>query len=207
MIVVADDVKGKGDHEGKTISMQSNATGMQSVHRAHFLNELVHLVPAQRAHFNKRLVGVEDRGEDQGVQLSFKDGTTVDADAVIGADGIHSVLRVCLLGKDHPAAYPVFAGAVAYPALVPMDRATESLGAEYAQKSMMLCGPGAAVLSYPIEGGEVLNIAIMDLGDRKAWEEEKWIVPAKRGEVTRLLEGWGETGQRVCEVRMSCSQI
>lgn len=112
---------------------------MQSVHRAHFLDELVRLVPAQRAHFNKRLELIEDEA-DKEVVLRFKDGTTATADAVIGADGIHSHVREYLLGKE--ASQPVFAGSVAYRGLVPMDAAVEKMGSEYAQNSMMLCGPG-----------------------------------------------------------------
>ena len=112
---------------------------MQSLHRAHFLDELVKLVPAQRAHFNKRVETIEDEPEKE-VVLRFKDGTTASADAVIGADGIHSHVREYLLGKE--AAKPVHAGSVAYRGLVPMDAAVERLGAEYAQNSMMLCGPG-----------------------------------------------------------------
>ena len=112
---------------------------MQSVHRAHFLDELVKLVPAQRAHFNKRLETIEDVPEKE-VILHFRDGTTASTDAVIGADGIHSHVRQYLLGKE--AAQSVFAESVAYRGLVPMDAAVEKLGAEFAQNSMMLCGPG-----------------------------------------------------------------
>ena len=112
---------------------------MQSVHRAYFLDELVKGVPAQRAHFNKRLVTIEDEPGKE-IMLHFKDGTTATADAVIGADGIHSHVREYLLGKE--AAEPVFAGSVAYRGLVPMDAAVEKLGSEYAQNCTMICGPG-----------------------------------------------------------------
>lgn len=112
---------------------------MQSVHRAHFLDELVKAVPAQRAHFNKRLVAIEDKAGSP-VLLSFKDGTNAAADVVIGADGIHSAVRSYLLGPE--AAAPVFSGSVAYRGITSMDAAVEKLGAEYAQNSMMVCGPG-----------------------------------------------------------------
>lgn len=131
--------KGQGEHEYESICQQKNATGMQSLHRAHFLDELVKAVPPQRAHFNKRLESITDQPE-QEVVLYFKDGTMAKADAVIGADGIHSRVREYLLGKE--AARPVFSGYVAYRGLVSMDAAVEKLGAEYAQNSMMLCGPG-----------------------------------------------------------------
>ena len=116
---------------------------MQSVHRAHFLDELVKLVPAKRAHFNKCLVTVEDKPGKE-VVLYFKDGTTATADGVIGADGIHSHVREYLMGKE--AARTVFSGSVAYRGLVSMDAAVEKLGAEHAQNSIYLCGPGNVAL-------------------------------------------------------------
>lgn len=62
---------------------------MLSVHRAHFLDELVNLIPKQRAHFGKRLVEIEDKCTTGGrVTLRFKDGSSTAADAVVGADGI-----------------------------------------------------------------------------------------------------------------------
>jgi 2-polyprenyl-6-methoxyphenol hydroxylase-like FAD-dependent oxidoreductase len=43
-------------------------------------------------YFEKRLVGIEDRA-DRPVVAHFADGTTAEGDFVIGADGVHSVLR------------------------------------------------------------------------------------------------------------------
>lgn len=111
---------------------------MQSVHRAHFLDELVKGVPAYRAHFNKRLQDLED--VEDGVNLHFKDGTTATADVVIGADGVHSKVREFLIGAE--AAKPVFSGSVIYRGLVPMEKAIEVLGSEHAQNAVTLCGPG-----------------------------------------------------------------
>ena len=132
-------LQGKGNNAGEVIDGQKNATGMQSVHRARFLDELVKGVPAQRAHFNKRLQKINE-SEAGPVELCFKDGTTATADTVIGADGIHSAVREHLLGPE--AAKPRFSGSVCYRGIPTMDVAIEKLGAEYAQNSMMLCGPG-----------------------------------------------------------------
>ena len=113
---------------------------MQCVHRAHFLDELVKLVPAQRAHFNKRVDSIEDYDEALSM-LHFKDGSTTTAKAVIGADAIHSHVREHLVEKE--AAAPVFAQSVAYRrALVPMDVAIDKVGATYAGNSHLLCGAG-----------------------------------------------------------------
>ena len=139
--------KGEGEHEGEIIHEQLNASGQQSVHRAHFLDALVKLVPSERTHFNKRVDSLEDK-HDGPVLIRFKDGTTATADAVIGADGVHSAVRAHLLGKE--AAKPVYAGSVAYRALVPIDKAVEKLGKEFAQNSFFLCGKGMLTTSIPI---------------------------------------------------------
>ena len=116
-----------------------NETGMQSVHRADFLEELVKAVPAQRAHFNKCVQEIEDK-DGSPVVMRFSDGTSATADVVIGADGIHSNVRKYLLGAD--AAQPVFSGNVAYRGIISMDTAVEALGAEHAQNATLICGPG-----------------------------------------------------------------
>ena len=133
--------QGKGEHEDEVISSQKTPGGMKSVHRAHFLEELVKAVPADRAHFNKRLQSIKTE-ESSKVVLHFKDGTTASADAVVGADGIHSATREFLLGERDMSVQSVFAGSVAYRGLVPMNKAVKKLGAEYAENSMFLCGPG-----------------------------------------------------------------
>ena len=169
---------------------------MLSVHRAHFLDELVKLVPAQRAHFNKRLETITDT-PGQPVQMKFKDHTAATADCIIGADGIHSAVRDYLFGKEEAKA--VFTNSVAYRGLVPMDTAIEKMGAEFAQNSVMICGPGKAFLSYPIDHGEIFNIIGMDF-EHKTWEHDKYIVPAKRAELDRVYEGWGPQSQHLIEL-------
>lgn len=140
--------QGTGEHEGELICSQNTQGGMRSVHRAHFLDELVKEVPTERAHFNKRVQSIEEK-LGSGIVLHFKDGTTATADAVIGADGIHSSTREFILGERDMAAHSVFAGSVVYRGLVPMDKAVEKLGAEYAQNSMFLCGPGTPTPRTP----------------------------------------------------------
>lgn len=104
---------GMGPNEGEVIAAPRNETGQSTVHRAKFLEEFVSLVPKEIAHFGKRLDAIIDKGT-EGVLLHFKDGTTATADCVVGADGVHSVVRKHLLGEEHPATNPDFTGSVAY---------------------------------------------------------------------------------------------
>ncbi|WP_299729573.1 FAD-dependent monooxygenase [uncultured Tateyamaria sp.] len=67
------------------------------------------------------LTGQVVSGYDQSdteARLIMGDGSTQTGDIVIGADGLHSVIRAQLLGPDHPR----YTGNVAWRAVVPLDR-------------------------------------------------------------------------------------
>ena len=70
------------------------------MHRADLHDSLASVVPAERIHLNKKLTGLDQSGA--GVTLSFADGSQAQADAVIGADGVHSLVRDILLGPEKP---------------------------------------------------------------------------------------------------------
>ena len=83
------------------------------LHRGDMQAILTNAVPADRLQFGKCLVGLDDH---QGMtRLTFADGTTSDADIVIGADGVNSVVRDILLGPE----LPTYSGFVAYRGLFP----------------------------------------------------------------------------------------
>jgi len=78
--------------------------------------------------FSKRLVGLDETGSD--VTLSFADGSTAQADIVIGADGVNSRVRELLLGYEPPK----YTGYVAYRSVFPtsrLSRPLESDGAKF----------------------------------------------------------------------------
>ena len=129
--------------------------GSTSVHRAHFLDEMVKLLPDGIANFNKRLVDFAQ--DDNGVVLKFQDGMEASHDALIGTDGIRSCVRMVLLGENNPAAKAVFSGKIAYRGLIPMDKAVELLGEEYAKNSQMYFGLHGHVLTFCIEKGKTMN--------------------------------------------------
>jgi salicylate hydroxylase/6-hydroxynicotinate 3-monooxygenase len=79
-----------------------------AMHRAVLHNALLSKVPAPQIHLGRRLVGLDLAGGAH--SLRFADGSEARADAVIGADGIHSVVREALFGREDPC----FNGRVAY---------------------------------------------------------------------------------------------
>lgn len=61
---------------------------------------MIERIPAGVANFNKRLTHYEtflQEGENPPVRLHFADGTSFDADILVAADGIKSVVRPTLL--------------------------------------------------------------------------------------------------------------
>jgi 2-polyprenyl-6-methoxyphenol hydroxylase-like FAD-dependent oxidoreductase len=83
------------------------------MHRAELHSALASSVPGELIFLGKKLVGLEQ--SDAGVRLTFADGSHADADAVVGADGVHSVVRELLLGPEAP----IHRGRVAYRAVFP----------------------------------------------------------------------------------------
>ena len=81
------------------------------MHRAELHAALAAVVPKNVVHLNKKLVGLEQRAGR--VTLDFADGSRAHADAVVGADGVHSIVRDVIIGPDEP----LHKGRIAYRAI------------------------------------------------------------------------------------------
>ena len=89
------------------------------MHRADLHEALASVTPEADIKLGKELTGLDQARA--GVRLSFADGTTATADAVVAADGVHSVVRSIIVGADEP----LHKGRIAYRAVFPaalMDR-------------------------------------------------------------------------------------
>ena len=71
------------------------------IHRADLLALLARELPPERLHVGHRLVALTDRGDR--VEATFANGTTVDVDVLVGADGIHSTVRGACSGPSSHA--------------------------------------------------------------------------------------------------------
>jgi salicylate hydroxylase/6-hydroxynicotinate 3-monooxygenase len=83
------------------------------MHRGDLHDALLSTIPADIVHTGKKLTGLDQRNGR--VTLSFADGTRAEADAVIGADGVHSTVREMIVGRD----VPMHKGRIAYRAVFP----------------------------------------------------------------------------------------
>jgi salicylate hydroxylase len=122
----------------------------------------------------------------------FADGSTSEADIVIGADGIRSAIRAQHFGADRPR----FTGMMSWRCMVPMGCVPRQVGpggsvtlerGEY----FGWIGPNGHVICYPIGGkGDVLNIFAGHYTEE--WVEESWSVASSRDELIAAKAGWNE---------------
>jgi salicylate hydroxylase/6-hydroxynicotinate 3-monooxygenase len=83
-------------------------------HRGDLHAALVSVVPESDVKLDHKLTGL-DEGPGGSVRLAFENGFAVEADAVVAADGVHSIVREILFGKDQPN----FTGRIAYRTVFP----------------------------------------------------------------------------------------
>jgi len=157
------------------------------VHRGEFLNILLDALDERQLHTGKRCVNVTDHGDR--IRLDFEDGSTQSADVVVGADGIHSVVRAL-----HYHDQPVFSGIVVYRGLIPMER-LDFLGYGREIQTFWL-GPRQHFLIYPVSAGRLMNlVAFVPAAGEEV--SESW---SAKGEVDQLAEhfrGWEDAVSRV----------
>lgn len=84
-----------------------------------------------------------------GVTLAFVDGSAQELDLVIGADGIHSVVRRSILGEESPE----FTGVVSYRAVVPSDRLA-GLRDHGAFTKWWGPDPATQIVTFPLTAGK-----------------------------------------------------
>ncbi|KAE8445956.1 hypothetical protein EG329_012735 [Mollisiaceae sp. DMI_Dod_QoI] len=81
------EIIGKDEHEAVSEYLHQTAR----YHRGHLHAALAENVPRDIIHLGKKVVSIDVLGE--GVQVRFGDGTKVEADILIGADGLRSAVR------------------------------------------------------------------------------------------------------------------
>ncbi|MCL6444986.1 MAG: FAD-dependent monooxygenase, partial [Alicyclobacillus sp.] len=158
------------------------------VHRADLHRILSEDISPERVTFNVRCTGVTQRAG--AATASFSDGSTYEADLIVGADGIHSVIRSALWGRDDPP----FTGHMCWRALVPVDQyPLPFVGPEAA----FWMGPKAHVVTYYVKGGRAVNIVAVK--ETTEWVAESWTQPSSTRELLDAYVGWHENLIRLFE--------
>ena len=149
------------------------------MHRGDLHLLLAKTVPQERVHLGRKLTGLHDTGST--VRLEFADGSTAEADAVIGADGVHSTVREHLLGAEKPT----YTGRVAYRTTFPASL----LGGMTIDDCTKWWGPDRHIVIYFVTRArdEVYFVTSVPESD---WTAESWSMKGDMGELRRAFEGF-----------------
>ena len=165
-------------------------------HRADLMNALASGVEPARVHLDHRLVGLEERPSS--VVLTFANGATWDADVLIAADGIRSVVRQALYGDDNPA----YTGQMVWRALLKGS----DVPPEVLEPSghIQWVGPGRHFFAYYLRGREVVNIVTQE--DTDKWVEEGWSTPGDPDEMRASFPNPEPRLKRLLDIVAQCSK-
>jgi salicylate hydroxylase len=150
-----------------------------TLHRVDLLNVLSGALKTTEIRLGKRAVAVEQR--ERAAVARFADGSEIEADIVVGADGIHSAVRKSLFGVDAPR----FTGCICWRGMAPVEALPRDINTA---DGTMWMGPHGHVVHYPVHRGKLINI-VAHL-DSDAWTEESWTHECDVAELTTAYAGW-----------------
>jgi salicylate hydroxylase len=149
------------------------------VHRVALLQALGEHLGDDSLHLGHRCVGIEERRT--GAELRFANGATATADVVVGADGVHSVIRPHVAGEMRGR----FSGTVGYRGLVPVEKMPSLPDSTPLQ---FWAGPGRHLLHYSIDGGRIVNfLAVVRV---PTWTNDTWMEECEVGDAVDAFAGW-----------------
>jgi salicylate hydroxylase len=159
-----------------------------TAHRADLLKVLAAALPAGLVTLGRRCTGV--RSDSDVAVASFADGGEIEADIVVGADGIHSPVRASLFGPDAPR----FTGKICYRSVIPAGAVQ---GIRPAMEHAQWLGPHGTIVLYPLRGEDLVNVVCHY--DDDGYRHESWITECDRDEVLERYAGWHESLLRLFE--------
>jgi salicylate hydroxylase len=165
-------------------------------HRADLLSLLQHALPEDVIRLDQRCISIRQDADCTTALFVSGDGrqTSVDADVIIGADGIHSIIRQAVV----PDIRARFSGLSAFRCLVPAERAPDIA---LRPVQTLWLGPGRHFVHYPISSGRLINVvAFVPAGE---WRTESWTADGRIEDLISEFEGWARP---VCDLARSATK-
>ena len=160
------------------------------VHRADLQKVLLNKVEEEGIKINTNMKVIDVGNEENKAYIKINE-EKIKADIVIGADGIHSVVREKLFEKTESS----FTGNVAWRMLIPVDSLPRDL---ILPDTTVWLGPKKHFVSYHVSGGKNLNCVC--LVEQDGWTNESW---SERGNIEDLREvynGWNQTIETLLKI-------
>jgi len=166
------------------------------MHRADLHDALLSAVPKEIIHLDKKLAGLEQRAGQ--VTMAFADGTRAHADAVIGADGVHSVVRDVIIGRDAP----LHKGRIAYRAVFP---STLLNGKEIGPSRTKWWGTDRHIVIYYTTRTRSEVYFVTSVPEPAEWlTRESWSAKGDVRELRKAYEGFHADVRAVLEACPDC---
>jgi salicylate hydroxylase len=147
------------------------------MHRADLLAMLVSRLPSEIINTGHRCIAFEQDAEQ--ATLVFDNGARVAADAVIGADGIHSTLQQYVTTPSPP----LYSGSIACRGVIPAESVAWPGGA---MRNWL--GPGKHFLVFPVRANELINYVGFITSDEPL--TESWSAVGEPAALAREFAGW-----------------
>jgi salicylate hydroxylase len=149
------------------------------VHRVALLQALADRLGGEGLHLGQRCVAIEERRG--GSEVHFAGGASASADVVVGADGVHSVIRPHVAGEVCGR----FSGTVGFRGLVAVHDMPSLPDPTPLQ---FWAGPGRHVLHYAIDGGRTVNfLAVVRVPE---WRNRAWMEECAVSDAIDAFAGW-----------------
>jgi 2-polyprenyl-6-methoxyphenol hydroxylase-like FAD-dependent oxidoreductase len=166
------------------------------MHRADLHAALADAVPSHAIHLDKKLVGLDQRG--RRVRLSFADGTSAEADAAIGADGVHSLVREIIVGPDAP----IHKGRIAYRAVFDSARLGDM---QIAASRTKWWGPDRHIVIYYTAKDRSQLYFVTSVAESADWiTPESWSAKGDLEELRAAYEGFHPEVRNVLAATPDC---
>ncbi len=156
-------------------------------HRADLIDALASGLDLRTVHLGHRLTGLKESGDR--VALAFANGVEVEAEYVIGADGVRSVIRQALYGDDNPT----YTGQMVWRALLNANDVPEEILEPMGHTQWV--GPGCHFLAYYIRQRKFVNIVTQE--DTDKWVEEGW---STRGDPNEMRQSFPNPEPRLAKL-------
>lgn len=153
------------------------------LHRSRLLDILKDGIPPDQVRLGARCTHVDQDADS--VVAVLEGGESVTGDVLIGADGIHSMVRATLA----PPEEPLFSGTLGWRALIPAASASV-LDLDHRQHSWW--GPNRSVVTYWVNRGSHLNF--LGLVPSSEVRAESW---KKHGDIAELRASYEGACERV----------
>lgn len=149
------------------------------VHRADLHAALASDIAPHQATLGTQCIGL--RQEQNTAVALFADGSHYEADLIVGADGVRSVIRESLWGQEAAK----YTGHMCWRALVAVDKHPLPF---VSPDSNFWMGPQGHVVTYYVKGGSMVNIVAVN--ENAQWVEESWNAKSTQAELLAGFEGW-----------------